>query len=210
MRGIEKRLREMISHRGRTPEDVAMGDAMWKLLHTGTAVGEQAVEPVVIIKADDLVGDGNGRLMCTDGTTMDEESYLNSQLARFGWVMVYDQHAQPVNLWRTERFANDKQRIMLAIDQGQCAWPGCTRTAEHGTAHHVRPWAAGGNTNLDNLIGLCGPHNASNDDDPRRRRNGRMQFDDAGRPCWYPPDGGPPKYNNGYHTARSGRVWALS
>ena len=38
-----------------------------------------------------------------------------------------------------------------------CQFPGCDHT-HHLHAHHLRHWAQGGNTNLHNLILLCGAH----------------------------------------------------
>lgn len=51
-------------------------------------------------------------------------------------------HAQLQALWRRDR---------------GCAHPGCDRT-RFLHAHHVTPWAAGGRTDLDNLVLLCGEH----------------------------------------------------
>lgn len=212
MARLEKKIRTMVKRRGNVPEDIAMGNAMWTLVQgarpTPTA-DDDTPEPTFLVKAEDLVGNGDGELVSTDGTIVDTQSYVNSQLGRFGWVMLYDKNSQPVNLHRVERFANTKQRQMLAIDQGECAWPGCRRKAMYGTAHHVHAWHHDGPTNLDNLVVLCGPHNARNDDNPNSPpKNGRMGKDQDGNPCWYPPDGGPPRYNDGLHTQKSGRAWA--
>jgi hypothetical protein len=43
-----------------------------------------------------------------------------------------------------------------ARDKG-CTFPGCSNT-RFVDAHHVRHWAAGGETRLDNLLLLCGRH----------------------------------------------------
>ena len=213
MAQLEKKIRRMTAKRGTVPEDIAMGNAMWALLQGKASPKtdqEKTPEPTFLIKAEDLVGNGNGELVATDGTIIDAQSYLNSQLGRYGWAMIYDKNAQPVNLHRLKRFANDKQRTMLAIDQGECAWPGCRRKAIYAKAHHINAWKHGGATNLNNLVALCGPHNARNDDDPNSPpKNGRIGKDPDGHPCWYPPDGGPPQYNDGIHTQQSGRAWAV-
>ena len=213
MAKLEKKIRRMTAKRGTVAEDIAMGNAMWALLQGKASPKtdqEKTPEPTFLIKAEDLVGNGNGELVATDGTIIDAQSYLNSQLGRYGWAMIYDKNAQPVNLHRLERFANTTQRTMLAIDQGECAWPGCRRKAIYAKAHHINAWKHGGATNLNNLVALCGPHNARNDDDPNNPpRNGRIGKDPDGHPCWYPPDGGPPQYNDGIHTQQSGRAWAV-
>lgn len=198
MASLERKLRAMKTS---GPDDVAMGNAMWTLLTTGRGVAVKGLEPTVLLMAEDLEGRGGSMLQATDGTQIDATDYLENQLGQYGWVLLYDKLAQPVNLWRISRFANDKQRAIIAADQGQCAWPGCRRTAIYGQAHHIHDWKDGGYTNLDNLMGLCGPHNAMNGG-----KNGRMARDHDGYPIWIPPDGGPPVRNRGYHTTRSGRA----
>lgn len=209
MAQLESQIRQMIIGR-RVPEDIAMGNALWTLINSGVTISARNIEPTVLVSTDDLEGKGPDTLQATDGTEVDAAEYLNGRLSNYGWVILYDKNAQPVNLWRTKRHANDKQRMIIAADQGQCAWPGCKRLALYGKAHHVHPWSQGGNTNIDNLMGLCGPHNALNDDDPEIHRNGRMARDAKGRAAWYPPDGGPPQNNRGQHTLRSGREWAVT
>ena len=49
------------------------------------------------------------------------------------------------------------RRILVARDRG-CAFPGCTRPPKHCEGHHVRHWADGGDTNVDNLVLLCRRH----------------------------------------------------
>ncbi|MGO1181738.1 MAG: HNH endonuclease signature motif containing protein [Micrococcaceae bacterium] len=38
---------------------------------------------------------------------------------------------------------------------GGCARPGCTAPASWSQGHHIRHWAEGGPTDLDNLVLLC-------------------------------------------------------
>lgn len=210
MAQFESSLRTMIRNRGQVPEDIAMGNACWTIFNSGRGLGKQHWEPTVLVTAEDLAGVGNSMLQATDGTLIDAAEYLDNQLTDHGWALMYDCQAKPVNLWRIRRTANAHQRAIIAADQGQCAWPGCSRVALYGAIHHLEAWSQGGNTNLDNLIGLCGPHNAMNDDDPTQPpKNGRMSRDSTGRPVWIPPDGSQPIANNGHHTSRSGRAYAL-
>jgi hypothetical protein len=58
---------------------------------------------------------------------------------------------------RRRRTVSAAQRRALGIRDGQCQFPSCTRTS-HLEAHHVRHWAHGGRTDLDNLILLCRFH----------------------------------------------------
>jgi hypothetical protein len=47
------------------------------------------------------------------------------------------------------------RRALAARDQ-RCRFPGCT--SRHCDAHHLRHWADGGGTSLDNLVLLCRRH----------------------------------------------------
>jgi hypothetical protein len=64
----------------------------------------------------------------------------------------------PVALGRTQRTASAAQLKALAVRDGGCVHPGCTRTVAYCDAHHVRHWADGGDTDLHNLILLCRHH----------------------------------------------------
>lgn len=48
------------------------------------------------------------------------------------------------------------RRALEWRDRGACRFPGCG--ARRCDAHHVRHWAAGGATRLDNLLLLCRRH----------------------------------------------------
>ncbi|NKS77500.1 DUF222 domain-containing protein [Rhodococcus hoagii] len=64
----------------------------------------------------------------------------------------------PLNLGRTSRTVSKKQRrALIARDQG-CAFPGCGAPPAHCEGHHIKHWADGGPTDLDNLVLLCRYH----------------------------------------------------
>lgn len=93
----------------------------------------------------------------------------------------------PVNLYRTARVANDKQRIMAAAENPRCAWPGCNQPADLSQVHHLKAWSNGGETNMKNLVMCCAYHNGVNDDDPNAPpRRGRLERV-GGRIVWRPP-----------------------
>ena len=62
-----------------------------------------------------------------------------------------------LDLGRKRRRPNSRQLDALWRRDRGCAHPGCGRT-RFLHAHHVTPWAAGGRTDLDNLVLLCGEH----------------------------------------------------
>ncbi|NKS72058.1 DUF222 domain-containing protein [Rhodococcus hoagii] len=64
----------------------------------------------------------------------------------------------PLNLGRSSRTVSKKQRrALIARDHG-CAFPGCGTPPAHCEGHHIKHWADGGPTNLDNLVMLCRYH----------------------------------------------------
>lgn len=67
-----------------------------------------------------------------------------------------------VRLWWGRRRRVPTRRLVQFILQRDrcCQHPGCGRT-RHLHIHHVRAWTAGGTTDPDNLILLCGAHHRS-------------------------------------------------
>ncbi|BCN68165.1 HNH endonuclease [Prescottella equi] len=64
----------------------------------------------------------------------------------------------PLNLGRTSRTVSKKQRrALIARDHG-CAFPGCGTPPAHCEGHHIKHWAEGGPTDLDNLVLLYRYH----------------------------------------------------
>ncbi|MEV6239713.1 DUF222 domain-containing protein [Lentzea sp. NPDC051838] len=72
--------------------------------------------------------------------------------------LVLGGQSQPMDIGRkTRTFPAGIRRILVARDRG-CAFPGCSRPPRHCDAHHVRYWADGGDTSVDNAVLLCGHH----------------------------------------------------
>ncbi|MFM1721858.1 DUF222 domain-containing protein [Rhodococcus sp. PAM 2766] len=64
----------------------------------------------------------------------------------------------PIDLGRTSRTVSKKQRRALVARDHGCAFPGCGAPPAHCEGHHVKHWADGGPTDLDNLVLLCRYH----------------------------------------------------
>lgn len=196
----------------------ALGEVVTRLLSFPGEKPEapQEYQPAVLLSmADYTAVDPVNRLFATtDGSILTPEQFARTKLAEIGYTVVYDADAQPVDLFRIERVANAKQRIILATDQLLCAHPGCQRPALTCQAHHLKPWKDGGETNLSNLTALCGTHNRENDDDNVGKnllgRNGHAVRDKhSGVVGWQPPDPTkPPRYNMSPLVHFSGRAWA--
>ncbi len=71
--------------------------------------------------------------------------------------LVEDDDGEPLNIGRKTRAVPPAiQRALRSRDRG-CRFPGCDRT-RFTHAHHIRHWADGGETSLNNLVTLCSHH----------------------------------------------------
>jgi hypothetical protein len=59
---------------------------------------------------------------------------------------------------RTSRVVTAAQRSALAVRDGGCVFPDCTRPLAWCEAHHLRHWLHGGPTDLANLALVCRTH----------------------------------------------------
>jgi hypothetical protein len=64
----------------------------------------------------------------------------------------------PLDLGESARFHSTPQRRALSIKYDTCATEGCERPFAWCDIHHPHAWSAGGRTDLDNGIPLCGFH----------------------------------------------------
>lgn len=159
-------------------------------VHTNVILTLDQLDRIVAAPADasDIT------LQLTNGARMTGAQLVARALAQRGYVsLVHPEHG-PVNLYRTERMATWKQRMLAAAEHPVCAWPGCNTPADDAQVHHLTAWSAGGPTNQENLVTLCAHHNAVNQDDPfRPTERGRMVRID-GRVAWIPPWSNTPRF----------------
>lgn len=66
--------------------------------------------------------------------------------------------SQPLDVGRTRRTAPPHLRSALLVRDGRCASPRCDDPPGVPEAHHIRHWADGGATSLDNAVMLCAHH----------------------------------------------------
>jgi hypothetical protein len=96
-------------------------------------------------------------------------------------LLLRDQRGQILDHGRVRRIATRAQTLaLIARDQG-CSFPGCDQPPEHCQRHHIKAWADGGRTDLDNLTLVCGYHHREFD-----RAGWTCQMTD-GQPHWIPP-----------------------
>jgi hypothetical protein len=66
--------------------------------------------------------------------------------------------SEVLDLGRSSRLFNAPQRRAMRLRDRRCRAKGCTVPATWCEAHHLRPWALGGNTDLDDGALLCAFH----------------------------------------------------
>jgi hypothetical protein len=68
-----------------------------------------------------------------------------------------DKDGEPLSIGRRSRTIPPPMRRALCARDGGCRFPGCTNT-RFVDGHHIKHWADGGETSLDNLVMLCRHH----------------------------------------------------
>jgi hypothetical protein len=127
---------------------------------------------VRMVVVQDAVGprDAFGRLLATghleDGGDALAGSVIDRAICDTGTVQItVDSCGNPLDAGREQRLFTTKQRLVLAVRDGGCMWPGCRVPASFCEAHHADEWSSGGRTDADRGLLLCRfhhmlPHNA--------------------------------------------------
>ena len=110
-----------------------------------------------IITLDELdrIIDGDGEeitIQLTNGARLTGAELVSRTLAERGLITLVHPFEGAVNLYRTERMASEKQRLMAAAENPVCPWLECNYPADKCQVHHLQAWRHGGNTNMANLI----------------------------------------------------------
>ncbi|UIJ33780.1 HNH endonuclease signature motif containing protein [Allobranchiibius sp. GilTou73] len=66
--------------------------------------------------------------------------------------------SEPLDVGRAKRLFTGGLRTAIIHRDRHCTFPGCDRPPDWCDAHHVRPWWAGGETDLGNAALLCARH----------------------------------------------------
>jgi hypothetical protein len=74
--------------------------------------------------------------------------------------VVVDDRQVPLHIGRAKRFATREQTYALIARDRGCTFPECDHPPPWTQRHHIRAWALGGRTDLDNLALLCVYHHA--------------------------------------------------
>jgi hypothetical protein len=72
--------------------------------------------------------------------------------------VVLGSRSEPLDVGRQARLVPVGLRRALSLRDGGCRFAGCDRPASWCDAHHIRHWADGGETRLDNTVLMCAYH----------------------------------------------------
>ena len=128
------------------------------LTNTGTRGGEPP-RVVVVGTAEQMTGQpGAGQARCEQTGPINTTTLRRFTCDAALSAILLAPSGAVMNLGRTVRCATPAQRrALLARDTG-CVIPGCETPSAQLDVHHVVPWAAGGTSDVDNLVLACGPH----------------------------------------------------
>ena len=146
-------------------------------------------EIVVHVEADVLTDRRPGRCEIEHRTAIAAET-ARRLCCDAGIVPVVDgANGEPLSVGRRTRSIPPSVRRALASRDGGCRFPGCPATHRlHG--HHVKHWAEGGETSLDNLVLLCPTHHRLVHEggfDVQRLDDGAFRFTNPHRLAIKPP-----------------------
>jgi hypothetical protein len=70
----------------------------------------------------------------------------------------FDEEGRGLDLGRSERFHDPRQRRVISARDGGCLIPGCPSPPAWCEVHHIVPWSEGGGTSVDDGVLLCRFH----------------------------------------------------
>ncbi|NKZ07818.1 HNH endonuclease signature motif containing protein [Actinomadura latina] len=122
------------------------------------AGGHKATKVTVICDLDTLTG-GTAPARLTDGTPIPAEQARRIALSAGVSPLLLGRGNVPLYLGRRVRFATGAQRQVLETLYPTCAVEGCEVPGTLCEVDHVRGWALGAPTDIDQLALCCGWHN---------------------------------------------------
>ena len=118
------------------------------IMHVHTCVGNQDAiagsldaDPGANLDGKWLLPDAARRLACDASLRLVKE----------------DEYGNVLDIGRRSRIISSAMSRALSIRDGGCQFPGCCES-RYVDGHHIKHWADGGETKLDNLVTLCRYH----------------------------------------------------
>ena len=161
----------------------ACADALVELASMRLGADPDVDRATIVVHVDEealTTGEGLGHL--ENGIPITAETVR--RLGCDGRVQLFvKREGESFGVGRASRKLPEWLRRHIRERDGGCRFPGCTHD-RWLHAHHIRHWAAGGSTDSDNLVMLCGYHHRLVHDD-----NWKMIANDDGSLDFIRPDG---------------------
>ncbi|MFM2438387.1 MAG: hypothetical protein RLZ55_1206 [Actinomycetota bacterium] len=128
---------------------------------TGDNSADDTADAPAAIAATLAAAGGSARWAVGNGPG---QGYLPRALVRWASCdgeisrLLLDPGSQPLDIGRTQRAVPPHLRRALNVRDGGCIVPGCDRPPGWCEAHHIKHWADGGETSLDNTALMCSRH----------------------------------------------------
>jgi hypothetical protein len=124
--------------------------------------GAERCQLIMHVRAGSLHNASGTDLEADLGVSLDGRWLIPSAARRIACdagllVVEEDSVGNVLNIGRRSRIIPPAMSRALAIRDGGCQFPGCSET-RYVEGHHIKHWADGGNTKLDNLVTLCRHH----------------------------------------------------
>ncbi|NPC98977.1 HNH endonuclease signature motif containing protein [Nocardioides sp. zg-DK7169] len=167
----------------RVPYERRLGEAFCSLLEALDPArlplhGGDATTLVITIDLTSLI-EGLGSATLADGSRITAGDARRLACTANLVPAVLGTRSVPLDLGHATRLFSPGQRKALAIRDRECRADGCTIPATWCEAHHLRPWASGGRTDLANGLLLCAHHHHLVHDERylhQRMPNGDIRF----------------------------------
>ena len=148
----------------RTTERIAL-DALVELVRVGAAVDPRKAQRrmravVTIVTTVETVRTGVGfGVLENDQSPVSPETVAAGLCCGDAVELTMTTDGAPLDLGRTRRLYDQRQRAALAVRDGGCLWPECTQPPAFTEAHHTRQWKRDtGATDIDHGVLLCRFH----------------------------------------------------
>jgi len=126
--------------------------------HCPTALSAaERYQVVVHVTAETLAGDDAGRCELDNGQRLALDTVRRITCDGSLLRITEDESGNPLDIGRKTRAIPPALRRALQARDGGCRFPGCNHR-RFVDAHHIRHWADGGDTSIDNLALLCRHH----------------------------------------------------
>lgn len=153
-----------IIERDQRSHEMRMHDAFEEIIDRALRAGDLPAHggtpaTLILTASEDQVATRDGVATAEDGTRLPIGTALGlADEAEIARVTFDHESGDVLRLGRTRRIASYQQTLALIARDKGCTFPGCDRSAKWTQRHHIIDWAHGGNTDVENLVLVCGFH----------------------------------------------------